>query len=81
MPTVVPMPTTVSDPTLAQVLDSAPTTRSSGSSWRTSRAAARRFEAVVENDRLSALCDLGANVVPPVDCAVFGLAASRGKPR
>jgi uncharacterized protein len=41
-----------------------------------------RFEAVEENGRLTALCHVGANVVPSgAGCSVFARAAARGKPR
>jgi RimJ/RimL family protein N-acetyltransferase len=41
-----------------------------------------RFEAVAGEGRLTALCHIGANVVPSgEDCSVFARAASRGKPR
>jgi uncharacterized protein len=41
-----------------------------------------RFEAVEENGRLTALCHVGANVVPSgAGCSVFARAAARGNPR
>jgi uncharacterized protein len=41
-----------------------------------------RFEAVEESGRLTALCHVGANVVPSgAGCSVFARAAARGKPR
>jgi ribosomal protein S18 acetylase RimI-like enzyme len=41
-----------------------------------------RFEAVEEDGRLTALCHVGANVVPSgTGCSVFARAAARGKPR
>jgi uncharacterized protein len=77
------MPTTVSDPPLAQVLDFCaddPVERVFLED--VARRGLGRFEAVVDDGRLSALCHLGANVVPSgLDCAAFARAASRGKPR
>ena len=77
------MPTTVSDPPLAQVLDfcaAEPVERVFLED--VARRGLGRFEGVGENGRLSALCHVGANVVPSgVDCAAFARAASRGKPR
>ena len=41
-----------------------------------------RFDAVEESGRLTAVCHIGANVVPSgAGCSVFGRAAARGKPR
>jgi uncharacterized protein len=41
-----------------------------------------RFEAVETDGRLTALCHVGANVVPSgTGCSVFARAAARGKPR
>jgi ribosomal protein S18 acetylase RimI-like enzyme len=41
-----------------------------------------RFRAVVENDRLSALCHVGANIVPSGEgCEAFAWAASADRPR
>ena len=41
-----------------------------------------RFEAVERDGRLTALCHVGANVVPSgVGCSVFARAAARGRPR
>src|SRR5215212_3713919 len=41
-----------------------------------------RFEAVEADGRLTALCHVGANVVPSGDgCSVFARAAARGRPR
>src|SRR5947207_9520718 len=41
-----------------------------------------RFTAFAQNGRLTALCHVGANVVPSgVDCARFAEAASRGRAR
>jgi uncharacterized protein len=73
---------TVSDPPLAKVLEFCagdPVERVFLED--VARRGLGRFMAVETSDRLTALCHVGANVVPSgVDCAAFGHAAARGKP-
>jgi uncharacterized protein len=73
---------TVSDPPLAKVLEFCagdPVERVFLED--VARRGLGRFMAVETGDRLTALCHVGANVVPSgVDCAAFGHAAARGKP-
>jgi uncharacterized protein len=73
---------TVSDPPLAKVLDFCagdPVERVFLED--VARRGLGRFLAVEHDQHLSALCHVGANVVPSgVDCAVFGAAAATGKP-
>jgi GNAT superfamily N-acetyltransferase len=73
---------TVSDPPLAKVLDFCagdPVERVFLED--VARRGLGRFLAVEHDEHLSALCHVGANVVPSgVDCYVFGAAAAGGKP-
>jgi RimJ/RimL family protein N-acetyltransferase len=77
------MAATVSDPPLARVLEFCaedPVERVFLED--VARRGLGRFEAVEENGRLTALCHVGANVVPSGDgCSVFARATARGKPR
>jgi uncharacterized protein len=77
------MPATISDPPLARVLEFCagdPIERVFLED--VARRGLGHFEAVEADGRLTALCHVGANVVPSgVDCAAFAGAASRGKPR
>src|SRR5215218_4412965 len=77
------MPGTVSDPTLASVLEFCagdPVERVFLED--VARRGLGRFEALEQDGRIVALCHVGANVVPSgVDCAAFAKAAARGKPR
>jgi uncharacterized protein len=77
------MAATVSDPPLARVLDFCaedPVERVFLED--VARRGLGRFEAVEDSGRLTALCHVGANVVPSgAGCAVFARAAARGKPR
>ena len=76
------MSATVSDPPLAQVLEfcaADPVERVFLED--VARRGLGRFLAVETGGRLTALCHVGANVVPSgADCAVFGVAAARGRP-
>ena len=76
------MSATVSDPPLAKVLEFCagdPVERVFLED--VARRGLGRFLAVEHDEHLSALCHVGANVVPSgVDCAVFGAAAASGKP-
>ena len=76
------MSATVSDPPLAKVLEFCagdPVERVFLED--VARRGLGRFLAVEHGDHLSALCHVGANVVPSgSECAVFGAAAARGKP-
>jgi uncharacterized protein len=77
------MAATVSDPPLARVLEFCaedPVERVFLED--VARRGLGRFEAVEENGRLTALCHVGANVVPSgAGCSIFARAAARGKPR
>jgi hypothetical protein len=77
------MAATVSDPPLARVLEFCaqdPIERVFLED--VARRGLGRFEAVEEDGRLTALCHVGANVVPSgTGCSVFARAAARGKPR
>jgi uncharacterized protein len=77
------MSATVSDPPLARVLEfcaADPVERVFLED--VARRGLGRFEAVERDGRLTALCHVGANVVPSgADCGVFARAATRGKPR
>jgi RimJ/RimL family protein N-acetyltransferase len=77
------MAATVSDPPLARVLEFCaedPIERVFLED--VARRGLGRFEAVEADGRLTALCHVGANVVPSGHgCSVFARAAARGKPR
>jgi ribosomal protein S18 acetylase RimI-like enzyme len=77
------MAATISDPPLARVLEFCaedPVERVFLED--VARRGLGRFEAVEGNGRLTALCHVGANVVPSGEgCSVFARAAARGKPR
>ena len=77
------MAATVSDPPLARVLEFCaedPVERVFLED--VARRGLGRFEAVEENGQLTALCHVGANVVPSgAGCSAFARAAARGKPR
>jgi uncharacterized protein len=77
------MAATISDPPLARVLEFCaedPVERVFLED--VARRGLGRFEAVEGNGRLTALCHVGANVVPSgAGCSVFARAAARGKPR
>jgi uncharacterized protein len=77
------MAATISDPPLARVLEFCaedPVERVFLED--VARRGLGRFEAMEENGRLTALCHVGANVVPSgAGCSVFARAAARGKPR
>ena len=77
------MPATISDPPLARVLEFCaedPVERVFLED--VARRGLGRFEALTGDGALTALCHIGANVVPSgVGCAEFARAASRGKPR
>jgi hypothetical protein len=77
------MPETISDPPLTRVLEFCaedPVERVFLED--VARRGLGRFEAVAGDESLTALCHIGANVVPSgEDCSVFARAASRGKPR
>ena len=76
------MSATVSDPPLPQVLEfcaADPVERVFLED--VARRGLGRFHAVETDGHLTALCHVGANVVPSgADCAVFGAAAAHGKP-
>jgi ribosomal protein S18 acetylase RimI-like enzyme len=77
------MAATVSDPSLARVLEFCaedPVERVFLED--VARRGLGRFEAVEQNGRLTALCHVGANVVPSgAGCSIFARAAVRGRPR
>jgi uncharacterized protein len=77
------MAATISDPPLARVLEFCaedPVERVFLED--VARRGLGRFEAVEADGRLTALCHVGANVVPSgTRCAAFARAAARGKPR
>jgi ribosomal protein S18 acetylase RimI-like enzyme len=77
------MAATISDPPLAKVLEFcalAPVERVFLED--VARRGLGRFEAVEADGRLTALCHVGANVVPSGSgCSVFARAAARGRPR
>jgi ribosomal protein S18 acetylase RimI-like enzyme len=77
------MPNTVSDPPLERVLEFCaedPVERVFLED--VARRGLGRFEAVEANGRLTALCHVGANVVPSgAGCSVFARSAARGRPR
>jgi uncharacterized protein len=77
------MAATISDPPLARVLEFCaedPVERVFLED--VARRGLGRFEAVEGDGRLTALCHVGANVVPSgAGCSVFARAAARGKPR
>jgi ribosomal protein S18 acetylase RimI-like enzyme len=77
------MAATVSDPPLAKVLEfcaQAPVERVFLED--VARRGLGRFEGLETGGRLTALCHVGANVVPSgVGCSVFARAAARGRPR
>jgi ribosomal protein S18 acetylase RimI-like enzyme len=77
------MAATISDPPLARVLEFCaedPVERVFLED--VARRGLGRFEAVEGGGRLTALCHVGANVVPSgAGCSVFARAAARGKPR
>jgi hypothetical protein len=77
------MAATISDPPLAHVLEFCaedPVERVFLED--VARRGLGRFDAVEESGRLTALCHIGANVVPSgAGCSVFGRAAAHGKPR
>jgi uncharacterized protein len=77
------MAATISDPPLARVLEFCaedPVERVFLED--VARRGLGRFEAVEAEGRLTALCHVGANVVPSgAGCAAFARAAARGKPR
>jgi uncharacterized protein len=77
------MAATISDPPLARVLEFCaedPVERVFLED--VARRGLGRFEAVEGDGRLTALCHVGANVVPSGEgCSVFARAAARGKPR
>ena len=77
------MAATVSDPPLAKVLEfcaQAPVERVFLED--VARRGLGRFEGLETEGRLTALCHVGANVVPSgVGCSVFARAAARGRPR
>jgi uncharacterized protein len=78
-----PVAATISDPSLTRVLEFCaedPVERVFLED--VARRGLGRFEAVETDGRLTALCHLGANVVPSGNgCSVFARAASRGRPR
>jgi uncharacterized protein len=77
------MAATISDPPLARVLDFCaedPVERVFLED--VARRGLGRFEAIEADGRLTALCHVGANVVPSGEgCSAFARAAARGKPR
>src|ERR687898_3013833 len=77
------MAATISDPPLASVLEFCaedPVERVFLED--VARRGLGRFEAVEADGRLTALCHVGANVVPSgLGCSAFARAAARGKPR
>ena len=77
------MAATISDPPLASVLEFCAEDRVERVFLEdVARRGLGRFEAVEADGRLTALCHVGANVVPSGGgCSVFARAAARGRPR